>query len=313
MGRSTVPFDLLDLFPAASTSTSAPVLVDTASIAFIGQLPAAAPIHLALNHLRHGEHDRAAEAMYERGDGLIARARGKQRAREGSEEDDENVDSADEDMLSPTSEPMRIESAVTSLPRRVLVLAPDRDQLRDRLVQECEGSLAGDRLDGPDQALLDCIDIRYLPTSSHLTYFLSTAYGPQDFAAGDAHAAAGHRRAQDPSWLPYPPSMVILLSPSTYLREPAVAEAGVAGLASLLAHLFATFTRGAFRSPTLVVFDEDSPEASLPLLPQHLRARHARQPKPDERDGFRLRSVFEHFCEWTGQVEQGMILNGRLE
>ena len=64
----------------------------------------------------------------------------------------------------------------------------------------------------------------YLPTSSHLTYFLSTAYEADDFAAGDAYSATGEGRAQDPSLLRYPPSLVILNAPSTYLREPAFAE-----------------------------------------------------------------------------------------
>lgn len=108
----------------------------------------------------------------------------------------------------------------------------------------------------------------YLPTSSHLTYFLSTAYEADDFAAGDAYSATGEGRAQDPSLLRYPPSLVILNAPSTYLREPAFAEfvvllppacrsppplteispegrAGVSALASLLAQLFTTFARGA--------------------------------------------------------------------
>ena len=149
MHYSKQQLDLLHLFPAASTSTSAPVLVDTPSIAFVGQLPAATPLHLALNHLhREEEKDGLEDEPFE--GGLSERARGKQRAGGDGHGDEEPRDDARSQARQPTP----------TLQRRVLILTPDRDALREQLVEQCDGSLAGDRLDGSEQALLDRIDIR---------------------------------------------------------------------------------------------------------------------------------------------------------
>lgn len=151
MHRPKQQLDLLDLFPAASTSNSTPVLVDATSIAFVGQLPAATPLHLALNHLRREEEDESEDELLE--GGLSERARGKRRA-EGDVQGDEEEHSPRDDARS------QARQSTPKLQRRVLVLTPDRDALREQLVEECDGSLAGDRLDGSEQALLDRIDIR---------------------------------------------------------------------------------------------------------------------------------------------------------
>ncbi|GAA5953215.1 hypothetical protein JCM8115_000463 [Rhodotorula mucilaginosa] len=296
MHRTKQQLDLLDLFPAASTSTSAPVLVDAPSVAFVGQLPAATPLHLALNHLRREGEDELEDERLE--GGLSERARGKQRAEADVFQGDEEVHSPGDDAQS------RARQSTMTAQRRVLILTPDRDALRELLVEQCDGSLVGDRLDGSEQALLDRIDIRYLPTSSHLTYFLSTAYEADDFAAGDAYSATGEARAQDPSLLRYRPSLVILNAPSTYLREPAFAEAGVAALASLLAHFFTTFAKGSQCPPILAVFGDHASEIRMPLLPRHLQARRrdpSGQASLEDRDRYSALSVLEHFCAWTGQ------------
>jgi hypothetical protein len=152
MHRTKQQLDLLDLFPAASTSTSAPVLVDAPSVAFVGQLPAATPLHLALNHLRREEEDKLEDERLE--GGLSERARGKQRAEADVFQGDEEVHSPGDDAQS------RARQSTMTAQRRVLILTPDRDALREQLVEQCDGSLVGDRLDGSEQALLDRIDIR---------------------------------------------------------------------------------------------------------------------------------------------------------
>ncbi|GAA5866214.1 hypothetical protein JCM3774_004120 [Rhodotorula dairenensis] len=306
MGPTRAQLDLLDLFPPASTSASAPVLVDAASIAFVGPLPAAAPLHFALNHLRREEEDRLSDETRDRQlDGLSERARGKLRAAEEGSQDELEDSTKSPTVDAPPLMPGCAQTPHRTRQRRVLVLTPDRDVLRDQLIEEGEGSLAGDKLDGPDQALLDRIDIRYLPTSAHLTYFLSTAYEPDDLAAAEAYANTGGARTQDPSLLRYRPSLVVLHAPSTYLREPALAEAGAAGLASLLAQLFATFSRGTLTVPILAIFDPSVTGTKLPLLPRHLQARQRdRARQTSEQEGIPALSILRHFCDWTGQVER---------
>lgn len=46
----------------------------------------------------------------------------------------------------------------------------------------------------------------------------------------------------------------------------------------------------------------------MPLLPRHLQARQrnsSRRATLEEKDGYPALPVLEHFCAWTGQVEQG--------
>lgn len=164
MGRTQVQIDLLDLFPPASTSASAPVPVDAASIAFVGPLPAAAPLHLALNHLRRGEEDDNDDETSDCGDcGLSERARGKLRAAEEESDIGTERDGASHptpSVASPPSFAGRAGSVNSTLQRRVLLLTPNRNVLRQQLVEQCDDSLVGDKLDGPDQALLDRIDMR---------------------------------------------------------------------------------------------------------------------------------------------------------
>lgn len=153
MHRPRQQLDLLDLFPAASTSASAPVLVDAPSIAFVGQLPAATLLHLALNHLRREDEGELEDDPLAHG--LSERARGKQRA-------EEEVLPGDEQVRSPAGDDAqsRARQSTPTRTRRVLILTPDRDALREQLVEQCDGSLAGDKLDGSEQALLDRIDLR---------------------------------------------------------------------------------------------------------------------------------------------------------
>lgn len=221
-------FELLDLFPAASTSSAQRVALPASSLAFIGPLPDSSLIHLALNHLRAGE---VPDYLSDDDGGLSEKARGKRREYE-VEEDVE----AEEQGGGPSR-------GASKQSRRVLIVTPEREALRKELARDPDVSLFGLRRDGETTRLLDLIDIRcgrlsylfrttadtavfhsYLPSSAHLTYFLATAYLPSNPAAQDAYAESGAKNRPDPSCLPYAPTLVILHDPSEYLDEPANAR-----------------------------------------------------------------------------------------
>ncbi|BGP21824.1 AMP-binding domain-containing protein [Rhodotorula toruloides] len=299
-------YDLLDLFPPASTSTAQPFALTAASLAFIGPLPDSSLIHLAVNHLRAGEpSDYLAGDVKE----LSEKARGKRpeyEVEEGLESEDQG------------RSPMR--SAQTQL-RRVLILTSEREALREELARDPDVSLFGLRRDGETTRLLDMIDIRYCPTSAHLTYFLATAYVSSDPAAQDAYVAyaeTGAKNRLDPSCLPYPPTLVILHNPSEYLDEPANASAGVAAYGSILAHFVSAFSSLNSPPPRLVLFDPLASPLSTYILPAHLRS--SRQGKKrsrdaeetsngaiveaEERDMVPLRKIIERFFDWVGEAEE---------
>ncbi|BGP29030.1 hypothetical protein JCM10296v2_000766 [Rhodotorula toruloides] len=299
-------FDLLDLFPAASTSSAQPVAIPAASVAFIGPLPDSSLIHLALNHLRAGE---APDYLSNDEEGLSEKARGKRR----DYEVEKDVEAEEQGGGPSRSAPKQS--------RRVLILTPERETLRDELARDSDVSLFGMRRDGETTRLLDMIDIRYLPTSAHLTYFLASAYVSSDPAAQDAYAAhteTGARNRLDPSCLPYAPTLVVLHDPSEYLDEPANASAGVAAYGSILAHFVSAFSRLSSPPPRLVLFDPLASPLSTHILPAHLRSsRKGKKRSQDadetgndaaveaeERDTVPLRRIIERFFDWVGESEE---------
>ncbi|GAA6056263.1 hypothetical protein JCM3770_007283 [Rhodotorula araucariae] len=294
--------DLLDLFPPAATVACAPVSLLSSSLAVLGPIPSSSLLHIALNHLRAGEAGGAEHVPPT----LSAKARGKQRAVEG--EPGQN----DED-----------DNAVKHLPclgrprqRRVLVLTPDEGALRGELAKEADVSLFGSRRDSQTARLLDLTDIRYLPTSAHLTYFLATVHvfpSPHVTEAQAAYAETGAKSVVDPSCLPYEPTLVILHSPSDYLEEPVSEGAGVEAYASILAHFVSTFSRISSSTPSLVLLDPLAANISLPLLPLHLRTKGKKRSRDDgtrapadevERDRVSLKKLAERFFDYVGVVEE---------
>ncbi|BGP36948.1 hypothetical protein JCM10449v2_000852 [Rhodotorula kratochvilovae] len=297
--------NLLDLFPAASTVSRAPVSLSSSSLAVVGPIPSSSLLHLALNHLHAGEDDGTEEAP---APVLSAKARGKQRAVEDdAPQSEDNAEDTDE---------------FYSLPRRrqrrVMVLTSDEGALRAELAKEGDVSLFGSRRDSQTARLLDLIDIGYLPTSAHLSYFLSTVYlfpGPHAPEAQAAYIETGAKSLVDPSGLSYEPTLVILHSPSDYLEEQINEGAGVEAYASILAHFVSTFSHLCSPPPSLVLFDPFAAEASLPLLPSHLRSKSKTKKRSrdeggaapeddDERDRLPLRNLAERFFDYVGEVEK---------
>ncbi|BGP53110.1 hypothetical protein JCM8202v2_000669 [Rhodotorula sphaerocarpa] len=224
--------DLLDLFPSASTSGARTVCVSAASLAVLGpQLPASCVLHLALNHLKHsgGGSDDGGDELHG-SPGLSERAWGKLPERSGFEEkvagSDSDGEASDDRHSARThfSWTPRHGGATEAALRRVLVLTPSRNTLRRQLADQFDDSLAGGRLDPIDLALLDRIDLRYLPTSAHLSYFLATAHLADTHTAVETQAAISAPLQEDPSLIRHAPTLVILHDPSAYSDEPAVAE-----------------------------------------------------------------------------------------
>lgn len=68
---------------------------------------------------------------------------------------------------------------------------------------------------------------RNLPTSAHFKYFLASLYDVTNSKAEELYTSYCRdtpRSSEDPSYLPFKPSMVILHSPSLYLAENTLAE-----------------------------------------------------------------------------------------
>ncbi|GAA5926983.1 hypothetical protein JCM3775_007096 [Rhodotorula graminis] len=305
--------DLLDLFPAASTAGQTPLVLPASCLALVGPVPSSSLLHLALNHLRQSDSDAQSPALPQ-----STRARGKQRARDDDDDLDLSAaagDSGDEgggDLCTSSSPAQQ---------RRVLILTPDEAALRDELAREGDVSLFGSRRDGETVRLLDKVDIRYLPSSSHLTYFLSAVHTFSSRHAPDAQAAyrdSGAKSLLDPTCLPYDPTLVVLHSPSDYLDEPVNEGCGIDAYASIVAHFLSTGARLGSSSPLLVVIDPLAAHTSLPLLPARLQAKTKTKkrsfgdegdPAPTttttggDRNSMALVSVLERFFDYVGEVE----------
>ncbi|GAA5890140.1 hypothetical protein JCM8208_002713 [Rhodotorula glutinis] len=306
--------DLLGLFPSASTAGHAPLVLPASSLALIGPLPSSSLLHLALLHLRDTDTD---QQPHDRP--LSARARAKQRAR--GNDDDLDLSAAAGDSGDDDGDQLGT-SRTLAQPRRVLILTPDEGALRDELASEGDVSLFGSRRDGETVRLLDKVDIRYLPSSAHLTYFLSTVHTFSSLHAPAAQAAyldSGAKKLVDPSCLPYDPTLVVLQSPSDYLDEPVNEGCGIDAYASMIAHFLSSCARLGSSLPLLVVLDPLAAHTSLPLLPARLQAKPKGKkrsfggdegdPAPTtatggERNSMALVRVLERFFDYVGEVEE---------
>ncbi|GAA5941946.1 hypothetical protein JCM10213_004344 [Rhodosporidiobolus nylandii] len=196
-------FSPADLFSPTQSTSAAPQAVPTSSVALLGPLPTSSLLHLALNHLRP-EEERKQDASP-----LSETVKGKRRVMDEGSMEEEDVP---------------LHGRKTRMERRVLIVTPDQDVLRDELSKESDVSLFGARRSGETARLLDLVDIRHLPSSAHLTYFLSTCYTSSSssaVAASSAYLATNPKTRLDPSYLPYEPTLVVLHAPSDYLEEPA--------------------------------------------------------------------------------------------
>ncbi|GAA5942036.1 hypothetical protein JCM10213_004368 [Rhodosporidiobolus nylandii] len=292
-----------DLFPPTQSTSAAPQAVPASSVALLGPLVTSSLLHLALNHLRP-EEERKQDVS-----SLSETAKGKQRVtNEGSVEEED----------------VPLLRRKTRRERRVLILTPDRDVLREELSKESDVSLFGARRSGETARLLDLVDIRHLPSSAHLTYFLSTCYTSSSssaFAASSAYLATNPKTRLDPSYLPYEPTLVVLHAPSDYLEEPANQGAGIESYASLLALFVSTFSSLCKRPPLLVLHDPSASNLSLPILAADLGSKdtankrprpgrveegeESEQPEDDEADRLALLRIAERFFDWTGETCEG--------
>lgn len=176
-----------------------------ASVGLSGLLPASSLLHLALHHLRGAPQDPPRPSKRRRLD--------------------YNAEQA----------------------RHVLILTSDQDALRRELLLEREVSIAGDTHHVETVRLLNRIEIKYvhagsfrvwcgavfvnrrmlsilssrnLPTSAHLTYFLTTCYTHEHvLTSAVAFKGSAPQGTIDPSFLPRSPSLVLLHNPSAYLAE----------------------------------------------------------------------------------------------
>ncbi|BGP12925.1 hypothetical protein JCM10213v2_000842 [Rhodosporidiobolus nylandii] len=188
-------FSPADLFSPTQSTSAAPQAVPTSSVALLGPLPTSSLLHLALNHLRP-EEERKQDASP-----LSETVKGKRRVMDEGSMEEEDVP---------------LHGRKTRMERRVLIVTPDQDVLRDELSKESDVSLFGARRSGETARLLDLVDIRHLPSSAHLTYFLSTCYTSSSssaVAASSAYLATNPKTRLDPSYLPYEPTLVPASAP----------------------------------------------------------------------------------------------------
>ncbi|GAA5892497.1 hypothetical protein JCM6882_005631 [Rhodosporidiobolus microsporus] len=294
----------LDAFPPTASTSRAPLTLPASSIALFGPLPTSSLLHLALNHLR-AEAGQTPSTV-----GLSEKTCGKRRA----VDDEEDFPNEEDDFPSP--------SRSSGKERRVLILTPDMSVLRDELSKEGDVSLFGSRRSSETARLLDLVDIRTLPTSAHLTYFLSTCYTPSTPLAQDVHTAffaTEPRTRVDPSYLPYDPTMVIFHAPSDYLEESANEGAGLEAYGSLLGLFVSTFLSLTSPPPFLVLHDPLASAHSLPVLPLHLRPKKQKK-RPfegeevqreegaseveDDSDRVPLRRIAQRFFDWVGEAHE---------
>lgn len=133
-------FDPRDLFPPTQSTSRLDTLLPACSIALTGPLPTSSIFNLALAHLRYESDPQSPTSE---------KARGKRRR--DDDESDENEEGDEDPPLASLQEQKR----------RVLILTPDQDVLRDELVKEGDVSLLGSRRSGETARLLDLIDIRF--------------------------------------------------------------------------------------------------------------------------------------------------------
>ncbi|SCV68703.1 BQ2448_824 [Microbotryum intermedium] len=273
-------FDSTSPFPRRFDA-SVPTLLRARSIALTGPLPTSSVLHLAVAHLR---------------------------GRSVNDDDDDD----DDDGHSQESLEARREEQATDDRRHVLVLTSDQAKWRDSLIRENDTSLFSTSTRSVDASFVSCLDrveIKHLPTSEHLLYFLTTIYShAEHLKANQAFVETGTRSKNDPSYLPIVPTLVVLHNPSEYLAESQAQSAGLEAYTSLLA----------LASPLLVLVDNDALILEQPLLASHL-AQPRRKRKVDEEEGrlgqgdvaeerqhierMRLLNVLPYFYDWVGIVE----------
>ncbi|GAA6005680.1 hypothetical protein JCM10207_005293 [Rhodosporidiobolus poonsookiae] len=300
---SFAPQHLVHSSPSISQSVPA---LPASSVALFGHLPHSSILHLALNHLRFQD------AQPDLTPALSEKARGKQRAKD---------DEADED------DEFAFPRRKTDSTGRVLVLTPDAGVFRDELIKEGDVSLFGARRDAETARLLDLVDIRELPTSSHFTYFCNTCYPASSPFAGEAYAAylaeVGPNAPLDPSYLPHEPTMVILHALSDYLEEEQYKQGGLESYASLLALFLSTFSSlSEHTRPLLILHDALASRYTLPILPAHLTSTSKKRPRAgdagggqeeedeegeDDRNRLSLRRIAERFFDWVGEAHEVFI------
>ncbi|KAI5479331.1 hypothetical protein MNV49_003850 [Pseudohyphozyma bogoriensis] len=123
---------------------------------------------------------------------------------------------------------------------RVLILTPSRDGLLRSLADENDLALSEKRCGAETSRLLESVDIKTLPSPPALTYFLTTAFSHSGHEKPHkAFSESGSSKNTDPSYLPIPPSLVILHNPSDYLKTE---DGGSESYTSLLALFVSTFT-----------------------------------------------------------------------
>ncbi|SCZ90786.1 BZ3500_MvSof-1268-A1-R1_Chr1-3g02249 [Microbotryum saponariae] len=271
-------FDSSSPFPRRFDA-SVPTLLKARSIALTGPLPTSSVLHVAVAHLRgrssEGDHD----------------VDHSQHSLEARQEDDQ----------------------VGPERRHVLVLTSDQAKWRDSLIRESDTSLfstSSRSVDASFVSYLDRVEIKHLPTSEHILYFLTTVYShAEHLLASQVFIESGTRSKSDPSYLPIVPTLVVLHNPSEYLAESQAQNAGIEAYTSLLA----------LRPPLLVLFDNDALILEQALLAPHLaQPRRKRKAEYEERrfeqgepteerhiEQMRLLSVLPYFYDWVGIVEPG--------
>jgi len=150
MSTSYNSCSLQDLLPGPSTAPN----LNTPTLALIGNLPASAVLHYALNHLERQEEE---SYSLERNEGLSEKAKGKRKAFEDDFADEQEGDIGDLE-----EEGIGSEQRGQRKPRQrhVLVLTPNLPELRQRLVNENDVSLFGRKRDAEKAKMLDRITFK---------------------------------------------------------------------------------------------------------------------------------------------------------
>ncbi|GAA6007068.1 hypothetical protein JCM11491_001495 [Sporobolomyces phaffii] len=276
MSGSNHSFSLRDLFPPTASTSGARDTLESSTLALIGNLPSSSLLHFALNHL--GRQD-AIQSIAE--PQLSDKARGKQRAVDDS--DPRDVERSEFAAKQQAGSTLQNDTDL----RHVLVLTPNLATLRRSLVAENDFTLFGQATDADRIALLQRITFKNLPTSAQLTYFLASRYDPENPLAPELYSTYASdlpSRAEDPSFLPSKPTLVILHSPSTYLAETVHEDSGIEGYASMLALFVSTFAHASKSAPQVVLLDPAASTISLPIIPRHLAAQSRKRQRADPDD-----------------------------
>ena len=147
MSTSYNSCSLQDLLPGPSTAPN----LNTPTLALIGNLPASAVLHYALNHLERQEEE---SYNLERDEGLSEKAKGKRKAVENDSAEEFEGD-IEEEEIEPGQRGKR-----KPRQRHVLVLTPDLPELRQRLINENDVSLFGRKRDAEKAKLLSRITFK---------------------------------------------------------------------------------------------------------------------------------------------------------